>query len=146
MKKEPLKIKVKLEKNAKKPTKGFSTDAAYDLYSYQPFTTVDPGEGVCFRTGTHMLIPEGYCGLLVSKSGMNVRNGITSEGLIDSGFQGEIIVKLYNNSSRQYTVFKGDKISQILILPIPETDLEEVEDFEEKTERGENGFGSTGMQ
>lgn len=131
MKKEPLKIKVKLEKNAKKPTKGFSTDAAYDLYSYQPFTTVDPGEGVCFRTGTHMLIPEGYCGLLVSKSGMNVRNGITSTGLIDANTDEEIIVKLYNHSSRQYTVFKGDKICQLLILPIPTTELEQDDGGEE---------------
>ena len=138
-------IKVKLEKNAKMPTKGFEADAAYDLYSNQTFTTIDPGESVCFKTGVHMDIPKGYCGLLVAKSGMNVGHGIVSTGLIDSGYQGEIIVKLYNHSSRTYTVFKGDKVSQIMILPLPETELTQVEEFDNETARGDKGFGSTGI-
>jgi dUTP pyrophosphatase len=141
---EKLKIKVKLEKHAKMPTRAFKTDAGYDLYSNQPYTEIKPGEGVSFRTGVHLLIPEGYCGLLVSKSGLNVRNGVTSTGLIDAAYTGEIIAKLYNNGDKSYTVFKGDKITQIVILPIPQTELEQVEDFEELTERGDNGFGSSG--
>lgn len=139
-----MKLKVILEKYAKMPTKAFGTDAGYDLYSNQAFTEIKPHTGECFRTGVHILIPEGYCGLLVSKSGLNVRHGITSEGLIDSSYTGEIIAKLYNNSDKSYTVFKGDKITQIVILPIPQTELEQVEDFEELTERGDKGFGSSG--
>lgn len=139
-----MKIQVQLDKNAKMPTKGYKDDAAFDLYSYQAFTTIEPGKSEVFRTGTHMLIPKGYCGLLVSKSGMNVNHGIQSVGLIDSGYHGDIIVKLYNHSDKPYTVFKGDKISQILILPIPIAELEKVDEFDEDTERGDKGFGSTG--
>ena len=139
-----MKIQVQLDKNAKMPTKGYKDDAAFDLYSYQAFTTIEPGKSEVFRTGTHMLIPKGYCGLLVSKSGMNVNHGIQSVGLIDAEYTGEIIVKLYNHSDKPYTVFKGDKISQILILPIPIAELEKVDEFGEDTERGDKGFGSTG--
>lgn len=139
-----MKIQVQLDKNAKMPTKGYKDDAAFDLYSYQAFTTIEPGKSEVFRTGTHMNIPKGYCGLLVSKSGMNVNHGIQSVGLIDAEYTGEIIVKLYNHSEKPYTVFKGDKISQILILPIPIAELEKVDEFGEDTERGDKGFGSTG--
>lgn len=140
-----MKIQVQLDKNAKMPTKGHKEDAAFDLYSYQAFTTIEPGKSAIFRTGTHMNIPKGYCGLLVSKSGMNVNHGIQSVGLIDAGYTGEIIVKLYNHSEKPYTVFKGDKISQILILPIPIVELEATESLEDNAGRGNNGFGSTGM-
>lgn len=82
--------------------------------------------------------------MLKSKSGLNVRYGITSEGVIDVGYTGEIVVKLYNNSGVDYTVNAGDKISQLVILPLVDVgELEEVEYFAE-TERGENGFGSSG--
>lgn len=142
-----MKIKVMLGKYAKMPTKAFKADAGFDLYSNQAFTTINPHESAAFRTGAHILIPKGYCGLLVAKSGLNVRNGVTSTGLVDSGYTAEIIVKLYNNSDSAYTVFKGDKISQIVILPIPEVELEKVETWDgedNETERGDNGFGSSG--
>ena len=139
-----MKIQVQLDKNAKMPTKGYKDDAAFDLYSNQLFTTIEPGKSEVFKTGTHMNIPKGYCGLLISKSGMNVNHGIQSVGLIDSGYHGEIMVKLYNHSDKPYTVFRGDKISQILVLPIPIAELEKVDEFDEDTERGDKGFGSTG--
>lgn len=78
-----------------------------------------------------------------SKSGLNVKHGITSEGVIDSGYTGSIVVKLYNNDGKDYTVNQGDKISQIVLLPIYTPELEQVESLDE-TERGGNGFGSSG--
>lgn len=81
--------------------------------------------------------------MIKSKSGLNVKHGITSEGVIDSGYTGSIVVKLYNNSGRDYKVNAGDKISQLVILPIFAPELELVESLEE-TERGAGGFGSTG--
>lgn len=78
-----------------------------------------------------------------SKSGLNVKHGITSEGVIDSGYTGSIVVKLYNNDGNYYTVNAGDKISQIVLLPIYTPELEQVESLDE-TERGGNGFGSSG--
>lgn len=80
---------------------------------------------------------------LKSKSGLNVKRGITSEGVIDSGYTGSIVVKLYNNSDTDYTVGAGDKISQIVLLPIFTPELEQVETLED-TERGGKGFGSSG--
>lgn len=78
-----------------------------------------------------------------SKSGLNVKHGITSEGVIDSGYTGSIVVKLYNNDGYDYTVNEGEKISQIVLLPIYTPELEQVESLGE-TERGGNGFGSSG--
>ena len=81
--------------------------------------------------------------MLKSKSGLNVKHGITSEGVIDVGYTGSIKVKLYNNSDKPYTVANGDKISQLVILPIVLPDLEIVKELG-KTDRGSNGFGSSG--
>ena len=81
--------------------------------------------------------------MLKSKSGLNVKHGITSEGVIDVGYTGSIKVKLYNNSDKPYTVANGDKISQLVILPIVLPDLEIVTELG-KTDRGSNGFGSSG--
>jgi dUTP pyrophosphatase len=81
--------------------------------------------------------------MLKSKSGLNVNHGITSEGVIDVGYTGSIVVKLYNQSGDDYTVHAGDKITQLVILPILTPELELVDDLE-STERGNGGFGSTG--
>ena len=78
-----------------------------------------------------------------SKSGLNIKHDLTGEGVIDSGYTGSIVVKLYNDSDTDYEVQSGDKISQLVILPIAMPDLELVDSFEQ-TERGDNGFGSSG--
>jgi dUTP pyrophosphatase len=124
------------------PTRGHEPDGGADLYS--PVTeTVYPGEAVEIDTGVHMAIPYGYCGLLVSKSGLNVKHGIQSTGLIDSSYTGSIRVKLYNHGHEAYTVHDGDKISQIVILPVVLCGFEQVDSLCD-TERGDGGFGSTG--
>lgn len=137
-----MKIKVKLDTGALLPTRAHSTDAGLDIYS--PVRDVVEREGsLCIDTGVHIEIPEGYVGMIKSKSGLNVKNGITSEGVIDSGYVGSIKVKLYNHGLFDYMVEKGEKISQLVILPIITPDLELVDSLED-TERGNGGFGSTG--
>ena len=135
-------MKIMLDPGAKMPTRAHSTDAGLDLYAMD--TQVVPAkDSAIFDTGVHMELPDGTVGFLKSKSGLNVNYGITSEGVIDVGYTGSIKVKLYNQSGRDYTVKAGDKISQLVILPILTPYLELVDKLED-TERGDGGFGSTG--
>lgn len=135
-------MKIKLDKGARMPTRAHETDAGLDIYSRE--TKIVPAKGsVVFDTGVHIELPHGTTGFLKSKSGLNVKYGLTSEGVIDVGYTGSICVKLYNNSDIGYEVYAGDKISQLVILPIIIPELELVEELDE-TERGNGGFGSTG--
>lgn len=137
-------MKIILEMGAKMPDSAHAADAGFDLFSREE--KVVPAHGsATFDTGVHIQIPFGYAGFLKSKSGLNVKHGITSEGVIDSGYTGSIVAKLYNNSDTAYTVKKGDKITQIVFLPIMNTGTFEVVDAFEQTERGNGGFGSTGV-
>lgn len=135
-------MKIVLDNGAKMPARAHDTDAGYDLYARETKTVPARGSA-CFDIGVHIEIPRGYVGFLKSKSGLNVRHGITSEGVIDAGYTGSIVVKLYNNTDTEYTVNQGDKISQIVILPIYTPELELAETLE-NTDRGVNGFGSSG--
>ena len=135
-------MRVKLDENAIMPTRAHPCDAGLDLYS--PFDVDVPANGsVCIDTGVHIELPLLTVGMIKSKSGLNVKHGITSEGVIDVGYTGSMVVKLYNHTCKAYSVRKGDKISQLVIMPIVTDTLELVDDLEE-TERGDNGFGSTG--
>ena len=135
-------MKIKLDEGAKMPTRAYPTDAGLDIYARD--TQIVPAkESAIFDTGVHIELPLGTVGMLKSKSGLNVKHGITSEGVIDVGYSGSICVKLYNNSGYDYKVNAGDKISQLVILPIWTEKLELVEELEEHG-RGNNGFGSTG--
>lgn len=134
-------IKVQLDDKAKIPTKAHKEDAGYDLYS-PVCREIFPNDSVIIDTGVHVEIPEGYVGMLKSKSGLNIKHGITSEGVIDCGYSGSINVKLYNHSDSKYVVEKGDKITQLVIMPIAQTEL--VIGSVNGGERGENGFGSSG--
>lgn len=163
-----IKIKVKLDENAKMPEKAHSSDAGWDLFAPEDFT-VQPSTAkaleqpihfvgfevgsnikyfpyigsITVDTGVHMQIPEGYVGMIKSKSGLNVKHGLIAEGTIDANYTGSIVVKLYNLSSEPYHFKKHDKITQIVVIPIPQTELIEVDELDD-TERGENGFGSSG--
>lgn len=135
-------MKVKLDKGAFMPTRAHETDAGLDLYAMEAQVVPACGSAI-FDTGVHIELPKGTVGMLKSKSGLNVKHGLTSEGVIDVGYTGSICVKLYNNSPISYFVNKGDKISQLVIMPILTPTLELVEELE-TTERGNGGFGSTG--
>ena len=135
-------MKIMLEPNAYMPTRAYPTDAGLDIYAREA-QIVPAKESATFDTGVHIELPENTVGMLKSKSGLNVKHGITSEGVIDVGYSGSICVKLYNNSGYDYIVNKGDKISQLVIMPILTPELELVEELEESG-RGSNGFGSSG--
>lgn len=146
-----------LDKGAYMPTRAHETDAGLDLYT--PVDVVVPKtqdrdedgwpiDGVnigsaTIDTGVHVEIPKGYVGLIKSKSGLMVKHGLTADGTIDSGYVGSIRVKLFNHTSNSYEFKAGEKIAQLVLLPIITPDLELVDSLEE-TERGSNGFGSSG--
>lgn len=135
-------MRIKLDKGAILPTRAHTTDAGMDLYARED--TVVPARGsVSIDTGVHIELPEGTVGMLKSKSGLNVKHGITSEGVIDVGYTGSIVAKLYNHSDVAYDVCAGDKITQLVIMPYLAPDLEIVDELDE-TDRGDNGFGSSG--
>lgn len=148
-------MKIMLDKGAYAPTRAFAHDAGLDLYTpadvYVPrsakscseaFRGIDIGSAT-IDTGVHVEIPKGYVGFVKSKSGLNVKHGLTAEGVIDSGYTGSIVVKLYNHTSNDYAFEAGEKIAQLVLLPIITPELEQVDSLEE-TERGSNGFGSSG--
>ena len=138
-------INVMLDEGAIMPTRAHSADAGLDLYTQEDFTLLSFGEidNYTVDTGVHMEIPEGYVGMLKSKSGLNVNRGVITEGVIDAGYTGSIKVKLYNLGEDIQYFQRGDKIAQLVILPIVTPALKLVDKFAE-TERGDNGFGSTG--
>lgn len=135
-------LKVKLDPGAFKPERAHEADAGYDLRS--PVDAVlYPKSSVVIDTGVHVEIPKCMAGFLKSKSGLNVKHNIVGEGVIDSGYTGSICVKLYNLGDKFYRINAGDKITQLVILPVYIPDVELVSALEE-TERGDGGFGSTG--
>lgn len=148
-------MRVMLDPGAKMPTRANDLDGGLDLYARET-QLVPAGGSAEFDTGVHIDLGEVksryfafgikiiFSGLLVSKSGLNVRHGITSTGLIDAGYTGSIRVKLYNHGTEDYTVEAGDKISQLVLIPVfVPCELQiatELPDYK----RGENGFGSSG--
>lgn len=135
-------MKISLDPGATMPTRAYPTDAGLDLYARD--TQIVPAkESAIFDTGVHIELPPCTAGLVMSKSGLNVKHGLTSEGVIDVNYSGSIVVKLYNNSGYDYKVNAGDKISQLLIVPIVTPPLELVDKLEEHG-RAANGFGSSG--
>lgn len=135
-------MNIMLDEKALMPKRGHATDAGLDLLS--PIDTVVPAKGsISIDIGVHIELPPNTAGFLKSKSGLNVKYGITSEGVIDVGYNGSIVCKLYNNSNDDYKIKRGDKITQLVIVKIETPNINIVDKLDE-TERGEGGFGSTG--
>lgn len=135
-------MKIMLDDYAIMPTRAHAIDAGIDLMSPFDFNIL-PFASRIIPTGVHVQLPHGTCGLLVAKSGLNVKKNITSTGLIDEGYTGEIVVKLQNNCHTTWTFKRGDKISQLVVLPVLYEEIEIVNEIS-GSERGDNGFGSTG--
>lgn len=134
-----------LDTTAYPPLKAHESDAGFDIYSNE-IRTIPGKESRLVRTGLCIHIPSGNVGLLYSRSGMAKRGIRLSNcvGVIDSGYLGEIGVMLFNDSTLDYIVNRGDKIAQLVITPITPIELQLVVKFSEETARGVNGFGSTG--
>ena len=132
-----------VETGAYVPERAHKTDAGLDVRARYNRLVKAHGSAL-IHTGLHVQLPHNTAGLLVSKSGLNVKHGITSTGLIDEGYTGEIMVKLYNNSDENYLVHAGDKISQLVVIPVLYEDIHFRDPLDENTDRGAKGFGSSG--
>ena len=133
-------MKIQLDKGAIAPTRAHPWDAGLDLYAMADGVVI---YSKTFDTGVHVQIPEGFVGFVKSKSGLMVNNRITTDGTIDAHYTGSIKVCLFNQGDTAYEVKAGDKIAQLVIVPCMLPKLELVDSLEE-TDRGDNGFGSTG--
>jgi dUTP pyrophosphatase len=131
---------------ARPPTQAHEGDAGYDLHAAEA-VTIDPGERASVGTGIAVAIPDGQAGLVIPRSGLAARHGISvvnAPGLIDSGYRGELCVLLLNTDRGQpFTVEPGDRIAQLVLVRVETEELEEVAELDE-TARGVGGFGSTG--
>jgi dUTP pyrophosphatase len=120
-------------------------DAGLDLLAAAP-VTLAPGARQIVPTGLRVAIPEGYAGLVLPRSGLALRTGVTvlnAPGLIDSGYRGEVGVLLVNHGSEPVTLGRGERVAQLVIQPVARAVLVEVCALE-ASQRGAGGFGSTG--
>jgi dUTP pyrophosphatase len=135
----------RLRPDAVVPGRAYSGDAGLDLSSCER-VELAPGERALVPTGIAVAIPEGYAGFVQPRSGLATKHGISivnTPGLVDSGYRGELLVNLVNTDKREaFVVEPGMRIAQLVILPIPELELVEVDDLPE-SERGVRGFGSS---
>ncbi|MBJ6292036.1 dUTP diphosphatase [Staphylococcus aureus] len=176
-----LQVKL-LSKNARMPERNHKTDAGYDIFSAET-VVLEPQEKAVIKTDVAVSIPEGYVGLLTSRSGVSSKTHLVIEtGKIDAGYQGNLGINIKNenetlenwvtdNFSRNvtgidgkyallppsdkifkilfmngsYLINKGDKLAQLVIVPIWTPELKQVEEFESVSERGAKGFGSSGV-
>lgn len=135
-------ILVKLDEGAYLPERAHDTDAGADIRT--PVSFVLPAHSShTVETGVHVQLPRNTVAMLKSKSGLNVNDDITAEGVIDEGYSGEIRVKLYNHGHHPKHFRKGDKITQLVLLPVIYAGFRQVDEVE-AGERGDNGIGSTG--
>lgn len=137
-------MKIKLEPYAFVPVREHITDAGMDIRAMDD-GIVRAKQSAVFRTGVHVQLPKGTAGLFVSKSGLMVKHEITSTGLVDEGYDGEVMVKLFNHGERDYTVKRGDKIAQLVVMPVMYEPVEVVNSIK-GGDRGADGFGSTGTR
>ncbi len=138
----PLHIK-KLHPEAVLPRYALPNDAGMDLFSNEA-AIINSNERKLISTGISMAIPAGFVGLVWDKSGIASKHGIkTMAGVIDSGYRGEVKILMHNLSDKSFVVEKGSKIAQLLIQPVHQLEITEVDELD-STERGTGGFGSTG--
>jgi dUTP pyrophosphatase len=136
----------RLSEDAREPSRAHDGDAGFDLYAVEP-ASIAPGERASVGTGIALAIPEGWAGLVLPRSGLASRHGITlpnAPGLIDAGYRGEVRVLLLNTDAREpFEVAPGDRIAQLVLVRHESPELIEVASLEE-TVRGAGGFGSSG--
>ncbi|KDP13647.1 dUTP pyrophosphatase [Staphylococcus chromogenes] len=168
---DKLQIKL-LSENATLPTRNHSTDAGFDIYAAETIL-LEPQEKALIATDIAVNIPKGYVGLLTSRSGVSSKTHLVIEtGKIDAGFHGNMKINIKNDHEDNgaetifkrdlkdkiiiederhlykqgtYVINKGERLAQLVIVPIWTPTLQEVDEFSEVSERGEKGFGSSGI-
>jgi len=132
-----------LNEKAEAPTKAHRSDAGYDLYASEDAVVVGR-QRTTIKTGVSFDMAEGLAGLIWPRSGLSVKKGIdVLAGVVDSGYRGEVMVCLYNTSDEDVEIKHGDRIAQIIFQEVPLVSLIQSEELE-TSQRGSNGFGSTG--
>jgi dUTP pyrophosphatase len=135
----------RLREDARMPDRAYDGDAGLDLAACDE-VRLGPGERALVGTGLAVAIPDGYAGFVQPRSGLAARHGIAvvnSPGLIDSGYRGEIkIVLLNTDRERTFVAEPGERIAQLVVLPVPELAVREVDELS-ASERGMRGFGSS---
>jgi len=142
-----MKLKIeRVHEHAKLPNYAHATDSGLDLYSVEN-VILQPGERRLVGTGLRIQLPPNTEAQVRPKSGLALKKGITllnTPGTVDEGYRGEVGVILINLSDEAYEVEMGKKIAQMVIMPVLKVEVEEVESLED-SDRGEGGFGSTGI-
>jgi dUTP pyrophosphatase len=137
----------RLSEAARPPARAHDGDAGYDLHAAEP-ARLEPGERATVGTGIAVAIPPGHAGLVLPRSGLAARHGISvvnAPGLIDAGYRGEVRVLLLNTDrARAFEVAPGDRIAQLVVVRVEGPELEESTELDD-TARGGGGFGSTGV-
>jgi dUTP diphosphatase len=127
------------------PTRAHPGDAGLDL-SARAAVELGPGEWATIPTGIAVAVPEGHAGLVVPRSGIAARHGISvvnGPGVVDAGYRGEVQVVLINLGTTEFRVERGDRIAQLVVVPVALAEFTEVAELPESA-RGRNGFGSSG--
>ncbi len=141
-----INIKIKLlNENAILPEKQHDSDAGYDLFSIEE-VVLKPNEINKVKTGIALQIPTNYGGLVLPRSGLSSKHGISlinTPGLIDSGYRGELLIPLINHSINEYKVDRHERIAQLILIESPQVNIELTSDLDE-SDRESKGFGSTG--
>ena len=142
-------IKIKLTRGAQIPKYATNGSAAVDLCAMIDSPIIlAPGERALIPTGITLSIPDGYVGIVAARSGLACKKGICLSngiGVIDSDYRGEISVGLFNSSKDEFTVERGERIAQLMFVPVESAVFVSTDSLDE-TERGEGGFGSTGTK
>ena len=136
-----MQIKYELDEGACAPMRAHDSDAGFDLACKEDLV-LEPNVANTIDTGVHVLIPEGYVGLLCPRSSFNVKGIGTPIGVVDAGYTGSIRVVLEPFNVTK--IFKGNRIAQLVILPLPQIKMVEGKVIGVDTHRGDDGFGSTG--
>ena len=143
---EKIRIK-RLREDAKLPTYGSEYAAGADLYAcLAEIVSIAPGETAWIPTGIAMEVPAGCAGLIFARSSMGAKRGLAPAnkvGIIDPDYRGEVQVVLHNHSSELQTVAPGERIAQLVVVPVFTPGFVEADELSD-TVRGEGGFGSTG--
>jgi dUTP pyrophosphatase len=138
----------RLDPEAVLPERAHPGDAGFDLRSIEDFE-VGPGERVLIGTGVAVAIPNGHAGLVLPRSGLASKHGLTlanAPGLIDSGYRGEVICSVVNlDPHESFKIARGDRIAQLVVVEVPELRPQWVDELPPSS-RGEGGFGSTGTR
>lgn len=136
----------RLSGDAREPVRAHEGDAGYDLHAAEA-ATIGPGERASVGTGLAVAIPPGHAGLVLPRSGLAAKHGITlanAPGLIDSGYRGEVRVLLLNTDREDsFEVELGDRIAQLVVVHLADVELVEATDLSPSV-RGSGGFGSSG--